>query len=166
MQKRTWSGTIMAAVLAASGVVMAQSPASQPTTQTPSASTPSATQAASAPAASANSVTVTGCLREASPAAAATSGSSTPGATDAKANATTDAKFVLADASPSPAATSAAGAAPSAPQTYRLLANDAALVPHVGKKLEFTGTVEGKDSNSGESKLRVESARVIASDCK
>ncbi len=162
MQRHTWSGMIIAAVFAVSGMVMAQSPASQPASQDPSTSTPSATQATPAQAASANQVTVTGCLREASPAAAATSGSGAPAPTDAKGTATADAKFVLADAAPSSSNASATGAATSAPQTYQLVANDSALAPHVGKKLEFTGTVEA--SASGQPRLHAESASVIG-DC-
>jgi hypothetical protein len=156
MQRQTWSGMIIAAIFAVSGVVMAQSPASQAATRDPSTSTPPATQAAPSQAASPNHVTVTGCLREASPGAAATGGSAAPAPTDAKSNAPADAKFVLADASPT-------GTATSAPQTYELVANESALAPHVGKKLEFTGTVEA--SASGQPRLHAESAKVIAADC-
>jgi hypothetical protein len=161
MQRQTWSGIIVAAVFAVSGVVMAQSPASQPAPQEPSAS-PSPTAQAPSQAPSANRVTVTGCLREASP-ATATSGSGAPAATDAKGNAP-EPKYILADAAPS--SSNASGGAAASAQTYRLIANDSALAPHVGKKLEFTGTVEGKEpSASGESRLQVESARVISADC-
>jgi hypothetical protein len=44
-----------------------------------------------------------------------------------------------------------------------LIANDSALAPHVGKKLEFTGTVE--KSASGEQQMHVEKASVLAPDC-
>jgi hypothetical protein len=60
-------------------------------------------------------------------------------------------------------------------QTYRLIANPAALSPHVGKKLELTGTVEDQPAASsapssgapaGSTKaLRVEAGKVIAASC-
>ena len=173
MQRQTWSGMVVAAVLAVSGVVMAQSPASQPATQTPSqqpatqtpsASTPPAAPAAASQADSANRVTVTGCLREASAAPAATSGSAAPAPTDAKGNGAADAKYIVAEATASDSA--AGGASASTAKTYQLIANDSALAPHVGKKLEFTGTVEDKEASaSGAPRLRVEKASVISADC-
>ncbi len=59
-------------------------------------------------------------------------------------------------------------------QTYRLIANPTALSPHVGKKLELTGTLEdqsgtahpdagGPDANAPA--LRVEAGKVIAASC-
>jgi hypothetical protein len=85
--------------------------------------------------------------------------------------ASADAKFLLTDATSSSAAaagaadttgaTSPASAAgpPTAPQTYRLVANPAALSPHVGKKLELTGTL------GEQSALKVESGKVVAASC-
>jgi hypothetical protein len=91
----------------------------------------------------------------------------------------------LADAGPSAAdagTTSTAGAA-AAPtttagsaqkETYQLLANGGALSPHVGKKLELTGTLEASGAsatdsasgpNAGRPTLRVQSGRVIAASC-
>jgi hypothetical protein len=59
-------------------------------------------------------------------------------------------------------------AAPSAAtQTYRLIANSAALAPLVGKKLELTGTLD-KDAASEPSAgpaLRVKAGKVIAASC-
>jgi hypothetical protein len=62
-----------------------------------------------------------------------------------------------------------------------LIANDTALNPHVGKKLELTGTIDDQDSSarsataesSGPStssaanapRLRVESGKVVAEAC-
>jgi len=79
---------------------------------------------------------------------------------------------VLANAvaSADPSATTAS----SSPRTYRLIANDSALTPHVGKKLELTGTIDdqgsaGSSSSSASAesapKLRVESGKVIAEMC-
>jgi hypothetical protein len=187
MSRRTWSGMFTATVFAITGVVMAQAPS---TAQNPSTAqgqpptTSSATQAAAAQTDSANRVTVTGCLREAAAGPTATSGSaaSTPGATDAagKATAAGGAKFVLANAAPSSPNASPADAKPTATQTYQLIANDSALAPHVGKRVELTGTIEGQEaaatatvppggaataSASAEPKLRVESGKVIAANC-
>jgi hypothetical protein len=61
-------------------------------------------------------------------------------------------------------------------QTYRLIANPTSLSPHVGKKLELTGTLEeaGSATQSPQSSagaegnmaaLRVESGKVLAASC-
>jgi hypothetical protein len=98
---------------------------------------------------------------------------------------------MLAPASPAPSetsgattagATSAAGAA-SGTQTYRLMANASALSPHVGKKLELTGTLEDPTSatagaatstagatttpagSDNTPTLRVESGKIVAASC-
>jgi hypothetical protein len=65
--------------------------------------------------------------------------------------------------------------ASSSGRSYLLIANDAALAPHVGKQVELTGTLDdqggsssargGGDSPSGMSKLRVESGKVLAAAC-
>ena len=94
-------------------------------------------------------------------------------------------KFLLTNAAPSSAdpsapsstagATAPAAASPSAAQTYRLIANPASLSPHVGKKLELTGTIEEQGSatstesaagsNANLAALRVESGKVVAASC-
>jgi len=71
-------------------------------------------------------------------------------------------------------AAQASGATSASAQTYRLIANPTALSPHVGKKLELTGTLEdqsgtahpdagGPDGNAPA--LRVEAGKVIAASC-
>ncbi|HEY2904252.1 MAG TPA: hypothetical protein VGJ29_00015 [Vicinamibacterales bacterium] len=71
-------------------------------------------------------------------------------------------------------ATQPSGTASASAQTYRLIANPTALSPHVGKKLELTGTLEdqsatahpdaaGPDANAPA--LRVEAGKVIAASC-
>jgi hypothetical protein len=95
---------------------------------------------------------------------------------------------VLTNASVSPAAATADSAAttatPPAPatpgasaaQTYRLMANPTALTPHVGKKLELTGTLESPASAAAQSAsaagpdanspiLKVETGKVLAASC-
>src|SRR5439155_4225685 len=67
----------------------------------------------------------------------------TSGATGAAASAK-EAKFVLSDASMSSNATAGAAAPPATAiaSEYKLDADDAKLTPHVGHKVEITGTVE------------------------
>jgi hypothetical protein len=192
MTNRTWAGTCGAIVAAATVAVMAQTQtAPPPRTQTPPPQTSTAT--------SPDQITVTGCLKAAPPAAGETAPTGTAGATGTSgtagaAGAATDAnaKFVLTNATVGPAAapsseTSAAGSAGAAAgaaagtqasadhgQTYRLVANPASLSPHVGKKLELTGTiVKASSSASAEPpaspanapELRVEKGKVIAASC-
>jgi hypothetical protein len=186
-----WSGTLAAVVLVATVGVAAQSeksaePTPQPpaTAQEPAPQPPTtAPEPATAPAqnSDARRITVAGCLQQAPAAPVGTSGSAAPApstaATDAPAQASADAKLVLANAvaSPSPGAAAPSNPAttPGSPdsataQTYRLIANEAALSPHVGKKLELSGTIEessATSSASGGPMLRVEAGKVIAESC-
>jgi len=174
MTKTIWIGTGTAIVAAATVAVMAQTPGPQQ----PSGNSTD------------RQVTVTGCLKPAPPAAgdatttAGTAGATgTTGAVGATAG-SADGSFVLTDAMTSSAAADPAGASSSAStasqparstQTYRLIANPAALSPHVGKKLELTGTVEDQPASAsapssgapaGSTKaLRVEAGKVIAATC-
>jgi len=117
-------------------------------------------------------VTVTGCLQEAAAAPTGTSGSGSAATTDAAGKAASEAsKYVLADAASSSSNASASGTQAATAKTYRLIVNDSAMTPHVGKKLELTGTLEGQDasstaSGSSQPQLRVESGKVVAADCK
>lgn len=195
MTKRIWTGTCTAIIgFAAAAAISAQTSAPPQTTTPPS---PQSTTA------SAGKVTVTGCLKQESakatePSAASTAAGSTAGApptttgaASATADATTAQKFILTEASKSngeaaaststatgtsgstaPAATDTAK--PAGLETYRLIANPAALSPHLGKKLELTGTlVDNPDSApaassttaSNSKALRVESGKVIAASC-
>jgi hypothetical protein len=131
---------------------------------------------------------VAGCLQPAAPSPTGTSGTAAPptaAATDGAAKpeaASGDAKFVLANAVPSAAEPTASASPSSAPMTYRLIANEAALSPHVGKKLELTGTIDDQDgsprspgaepnrppatsSAANGPKLRVETGKVLAEPC-
>ena len=109
-----------------------------------------------------------------------TTDASATGATDAKGDpAAGDAKFLLTNVAP---ADSSGDQKAAAVRTYRLIANESALLPHVGKKLELTGTVDEQpsstrsqsatpsDASSGAAaatapKLRVESGKVLAPSC-
>jgi hypothetical protein len=188
MTKTIWTGTFSAVIAGAAITVLAQTQPPPQSTQTP---TPPQSSSPSA-----DRITVTGCLKAAPSAAAetnttaGTTGTSptattgTTGATGAAAPTdSTEAKFVLADATTSPAKAET-GSAPAAPetttapgtsasaqhtQTYRLVANPAALTPHVGKKLELTGTLVDQTASTTASAsgpaLKVESGKVLAASC-
>jgi hypothetical protein len=158
-------------VFAATVAVAAQTPTSQNSQEPTPAPQPETTaQAPAAPPAQSSEsskITVAGCLQVAPASPTGTSGNAPsvpPAATDApqKSDAASgDVKLVLANAVPSPVATASASNS-SAPLTYQLIVNAEALKPHVGKKLELTGTLEDKDSSP---KLRVEAGKVIADAC-
>jgi hypothetical protein len=176
MMKTISAGICTAIGAAATISLMAQTP-------TPQANTSPSTD---------HRVTVTGCLK---PSPASADGAVAPGPTGTTGTATapnaTDsatATFVLSDATISPAASGAttesaaaagttSGSASQPPaQTYRLVANPAALSPHVGKKLELTGTIVDKSTSSSSTSaeqtppgsgpiLRVEAGKVLAASC-
>lgn len=151
------------------------SPASASTTD---ASAPSAT-------ASAAGTTTAGTTGTSGSTTAGTTGTTgtTPSAPAAAADASQ--KFVLEDAGVAAAdagTTSTAGAASATTppvqtgqkETYNLVANPTALSPHVGKKLELTGTLEANSQsssdtasgpNAGRPTLRVQSGRIVAASC-
>jgi hypothetical protein len=176
--------TIACGIVGVMTVAMAgQTPSQQPSSPTQQPGPP-AQQSAGAD----KQITITGCLQAApstgapaTPGATGTTGAAgaAGGATDA---ADAGAKFVLANAkasSPADSAGAAAGAAGAAgatesssgpAKTYRLVANPAALTPHVGKKLELTGTLDETSSSPAQSAssgpaLRVLSGKVIAASC-
>jgi hypothetical protein len=164
--------------LAAQSPTPAQSPSSTPSppsAQSSPAATPSPTQTpstAASQAAGANQITVTGCLREAAGGPTATTGSAPTAGTDAPNTAASGGKYELANAVPSSSNATSADTKETASKTFRLIANDSALAPHVGKKMEFTGTIENQDkasasaSASAEPTLRAVSAKILAPDCK
>ena len=142
-------------------------------------------------------VTVTGCLKAApstDTGAAGTAGTTgatgttgttgAAGATGAAGDTLSTQRFILTNASSSPASESSGAATsgttagePGTPgtATYRLIANPAALAPHVGKKLELTGTVDNSsasastEASSGSEAnaptLHVESGKILAASC-
>jgi hypothetical protein len=117
-------------------------------------------------------ITVTGCVGKAEQGATGTTG--TAGA----AASATEPKFVLTNASMSPSATAGTAGADKPPATaiaseYKLDGDDAKLTPHVGHKVEITGTVdEAKGptqapaaSAANAPKLKVDTVKMIASSC-
>jgi hypothetical protein len=179
MTNNTWTAACSAIVVSAAIAVMAQTQTPPPTT-TPTPTTPptSTTTPQQNSASSDQRITVTGCLRQA-PANNAATDTATGGAATtagttgtsgapatAGAGSSAEAKFVLADAKKATGDSSPA-------QTYRLVANPAALTPHVGKKLELTGTLVDQAAAAGGSQdatasgptLRVESGKVLGTSC-
>ena len=76
---------------------------------------------------------------------------------------------MLTNASTTPATAAPGSASASEAHTYRLVANESALAPHAGKKIEVTGTLDtpsGPSSSSANTpKLVVESGKVISQSC-
>jgi hypothetical protein len=126
MSSRIWSATCAAIVLGVSVGMLAQ----EAPTQKP---------AASASSGAGKAITVSGCLGKAEQGATGTTG--TAGATaSAK-----EPKFVLSKAAMATSGTAGtAGTAPAAAiaSEYKIDGDDAKLTPHVGHKVEITGTVE------------------------
>jgi hypothetical protein len=197
MRKKTiWSGMCATTMLVAAVTIGAQAsstsqpPPSQPQpppSQTPQPPMTPPPQAPAAPAPQTRSensngrVTITGCLQALPPGTAgATSPTGTSGTADAKSD-PGDVKFLLTNVTPADSAGSANAAAAAAARTYRLIANEAALSPHVGKKLELTGTLDDQSSSTSSAssassdaaaasassapKLKVESGKVVAAQC-
>ena len=113
-------------------------------------------------------VTVTGCLERSKESASPTGTSGT-----AASGASASAKFVLNNVTSTPSASGTAGTAGSAStaSSYRLDGEDSKLSPHVGHKVEITGTVAKEASATGTTmsasapKLKVESVKMVSNSC-
>ena len=152
MRNALWSGFLTATVCAVTVGLAAQTPP-----QTPPSS--SASQAS-------KSITLSGCIEKAPAEAGASATTAAPA-------------FILANAAPASGSTSdtvgtSGGAKPAA--KYRLDADAAKLTPHVGHKVEITGTVDEMSSSatppSGATassaagpKLKVDSVKMVAATC-
>ena len=156
MSLRTWSATC-AMVLGVSVGILAQDAAAP---QTPSKS------------AAAKAITVTGCVAKAQQAPTGTAGAAGAAATEK------ETKFVLSGATITPSATAGTAGAPAPSTTavaseYRLDADDAKLTPHVGHKVEITGTVDEPKgatqapaaSAANAPKLKVDNVKMVATSC-
>jgi hypothetical protein len=153
MRSAIWSGFLAAIVCAVTVGLVAQTPSSS---QAPQAG---------------KQVTLSGCIEKAPTEAGASAATATPA-------------FILANAAPAASGSSSGsasgtvgtsgGAKPAA--KYRLDADAAKLTPHVGHKVEITGTVDEMSSSatppSGATassaagpKLKVDSVKMIAATC-
>lgn len=155
MRKTTWIATCTAMAFGLATALVAQTPS-----QTSSSSSP-------------KTITVSGCVQRAAQAPTGTSGSTS-------ASRDSEVKFLLTSAAMSSSgATGTAGTAGTAPAStavaseYRLDADDAKLTPHVGHKVEISGTVESSAgatqapsaSAANAPKLKVDSVKMIAATC-
>lgn len=178
MKTSIWSGICTAALF--SVTIAAQQPSSS--TQPPRpATTPTEQQPSTTPQSpaarsdnGASKVTITGCLQPAPEVPTGTAGTS-----GSSAGAAALEKFVLTNASATPATAAPGSASASDARTYRLVANESALAPHAGKKIEVTGTLDSpsasaspnpapsgsSSSSTGTPKLVVESGKVISQSC-
>lgn len=175
--------TSLIAICASATVFASQAPA--PGSQTPAPRTTSPQPAPSA-AAKADSVTLEGCIER-----SAANPSATPGAIGTAGSSTSS--FMLSNAAKPMGATGAAGSAggtvgtagrpsadtPSASiaSTYRLDGDNSKLTPHVGHKVEVTGSIQASSTNpitapsasvgtaTGAPTFKVESVKMLASSC-
>jgi hypothetical protein len=158
MKARIWSATCGAVALGATVAVLAQNP---PTSQAPQQS------------ASAKTITVTGCVQKAQQAPG------TSGATSAAPGAATEIKFVLTNAAISTTGTTGTAGTAGPPSTavaseYRLDTEEAKLTPHVGHKVEISGTVAQPTgaapqpptaSAANAPTLKVDNVKMVAATC-
>ena len=155
MSKRVWSGVLASIFCGTVAVAAAQDPST-----------------AQSGAASGKSMTVSGCIQKAEPSAGATGTAGSTAASDTT-------KFVLKNVSSAAAgaagtagtAGTAGSAAGAMVSEYRLDADDAKLSPHVGHKVEVTGTVDKSASGAASTaataspKLKVESVKMVSATC-
>jgi hypothetical protein len=178
MRSQNWLGILAVPVLAATvGVAAHASPAAQqpaePSAQPPATAQEPATPSPATPSpqsSDARKVTVAGCLQQAPSGPVGTSGSEAapPAATAGAEKASGEVTKLVLNVVPSAAEGAASASDSSAPRSYRLIANEAALSPHVGKKLELSGTIEESSAPSSAANapmLRVEAGKVIGESC-
>jgi hypothetical protein len=174
MKKQAWTGVIAATVCTFAIGLSAQSTSSSASSTTRQSSSTAA-----------DHITVTGCLQRdtmsSSAGATGTSGS-------ASASTTSASGFVL-NVSPSSSSTGStaggttaggttAGTSGTSASSYKLDSDESKLSPHVGHKVEITGTLDkstssstapsGSTSSASSSmspKLKVDSVRMIAASC-
>jgi hypothetical protein len=150
MPMRIWSGLCTAIVVGLTVGLVAQDPQPGPSQ-----------------AAGAKTVTVSGCIQR-SPAA--------PTGTSGSAASAMDTKFLLTNATMTPPAPASTPSTSTASQ-YRLDADEAKLSPHVGHKVEITGTITetaasatpppagASASAPAPAKLKVDNVKMVASTC-
>ena len=161
MKARIWSATCAAIALGTAITVLAQDPSPQPP---PSSQTPRASQSDSAKA-----ITVTGCVQRAQQGPTGTTGTR---------ETTPEIKFVLTNAAMSPSGTAGTSGTTTPPgataiaSEYRLDTDEAKLTPHVGHKVEITGTIEEQrpaagaaGANAPAGTLKVDSVKMVSTTC-
>src|SRR5215472_16576421 len=111
-----------------------------------------AAPSAAPPTTAGKKVTLSGCIErqpEGQSAAAATS------------------PFTLTKAAPAPIGTAGEAASKASAKTYRLDAAESMIAPHVGHKVELTGTVDEQAGASPTNvpKMKVESLKMVSTTC-
>jgi hypothetical protein len=162
MQKSVCRAIVVALACSVGVVVAAQGPGVSPVQKSSSSPT--------------EKIVVTGCLQRAEPMATGTSG--VAGATS-----DTSTKFILSNASAKSRATptteTAGTPSSSGASSYRLDADDSKASPHVGHKVEITGTLDSASmsgpatnpsstsstATSNAPKLKVDSVVMISTTC-
>ena|SRR5688572_12178121 len=152
--KTFWSGLVAASFVATVGLTAQQNPPA-PGGGAPGA--PGGQPSQPAPSAQVSkSVTLSGCIQNAPPAAA---------------GAASDAKFVLASAKMVGAGGAPGGAVGTtgSASRYELDGEDKAISPHVNHQVEVTGTIEPTSAAAGAKPaaptFKVESVKMVAAKC-
>jgi hypothetical protein len=161
MNAKLWSATFAAIAMCTVGALVAQAPASSQTSQSQSSS--------------AKTITVTGCVQRAQAGSPGTTG--TTGAREETPSGMAT-KFILSNASLSKTGMTGTSGTAAPPATaiaseYRLDTDEAKLSPHVGHKVEITGTVEQPSrteqkppaSAANAPTLKVDNVKMVASTC-
>jgi len=188
MKKTIWTGVLTSVVgFATAAAITAQTTPSQQSTAASADRRITVTGCLKEAPSSAATPAATGAVVGTTGTAGTTGTTAAAGTTGTTGETAAAPKFVLTDATasaPAPAAGAASttetpasspassAANASGTQTFRLIANSTALSPHVGKKLELTGTLEdqsaattaSESSPGSEAKtasLRVESGKVV-----
>jgi len=156
MRLGIWSATCGALALGATAAILAQAP---PSPQ----SSPQST--------SAKTITVSGCVQRAQP-------SGTTGTSGTTAAGASDIKFLLTNAALSTSGTAGTAGTTTPPATaiaseYKLDTTESTLTPHVGHKVEITGTVEQmarpeqrpSASAANAPTLKVDNVKLVATTC-
>ena len=175
MSKTLWVSSFVASACLVTASLAAQAPGAQeqgnppstsaPSTQAPSTAAPAApaTPAQRAPASANKKITISGCV------ARQPEGQSAAAGAPAMPFSLTNAAAAGASA---PVGTSGASTGAVA-KTYRLDAAESMISPHVGHKVEITGTVEEQAAPAGASasstvtapRLKAESVKMVAATC-
>jgi len=177
MMKTRFGSAVFFAIATVTTVVLAQSnpvpPTQPPTTQAPPTAAPSPPAPATSSQDKDRQITLTGCLENA-PAAPVAAGTSAPEPVK---------RLVLTNAISATDSAAKTATAPGSPagRTYQVIANEAALSPYVGKKVELTGVVavpvtpaasstpapgaEGTSAAAMLPRLRVESGKALPTSC-
>jgi hypothetical protein len=120
-----------------------------------------------------NVITVTGCIRDADDYVVGTSGSTGEAERASRTPNDSSTKFILTESTQSSSSSETVGTSGTTSTGYRLDGDADKLLPHVGRKVEISGTIANPGSTSvvsesvlsGAPRLKVASVRPVASTC-